>query len=88
MGFSPIPAAGALFFFSAWLTMIFWGIVAPGLGGPTIGYPMAMLITIAAWLAVAPLAAAAARGSEERGLLVSFRVTWTTLNRGRSREQR
>jgi hypothetical protein len=54
MGFSAIPAAGALFFFSAWLTMIFWGIVAPKLGGPTIGYPMAMLITIAAWLVVAP----------------------------------
>lgn len=68
MGFSAIPAAGALFFFSAWLTMIFWGIVAPGLGGPTIGYPMAMLITIAAWLVVAPLAAAAARlGGGRRG---------------------
>lgn len=67
MGFSAIPAAGALFF-SAWLTMIFWGIVAPRLGGPTIGYPMAMLVTIAAWLVVAPLAAAAARlGGGRRG---------------------
>ena len=68
MGFSAIPAAGALFFFSAWLTMIFWGIVAPRLVGPTIGYPMAMLVTIAAWLVVAPLAAAAARlGGGRRG---------------------
>jgi hypothetical protein len=48
--------------------MIFWGIVAPRLGGPTIGHPMAMLITIAAWLVVAPLAAAAARlGGGRRG---------------------
>ncbi len=60
MGFSAIPAAGALFFFSAWLTMIFWGIVAPKLGGTTIGSPWAWLITIAVWLGVAPLAAAAA----------------------------
>jgi hypothetical protein len=68
MGFSAIPAAGVLFFFSAWLTMIFWGIVAPKLGGPTISYPMAMLITIAVWLVVAPLAAAAARiGGGRRG---------------------
>ena len=49
-----LPAAG-LFFFSSWLTMIFWGIVAPDLGGRTISYPMAMLITIALWLVVAPL---------------------------------
>jgi hypothetical protein len=35
--------------------MIFWGIVAPDLGGRTISYPMAMLITIALWLVVSPL---------------------------------
>ncbi len=35
--------------------MIFWGIVAPDLGGRTISYPMAMLITIALWLVVGPL---------------------------------
>ena len=49
-----LPAAG-LFFFSSWLTMIFWGIIAPDLGGRTISYPMAMLITIALWLVVSPL---------------------------------
>jgi len=52
--FSGIPAAG-FFFFSSWLTMIFWGIVAPNLGGRTIGYPTAMLITIGLWLVVGPL---------------------------------
>ncbi len=61
MGFGAIPAAGVLFFFSSWLTMIFWGIVSPKLGVPTIGYTTAMLVTIAIWLVVAPLAAASAR---------------------------
>ena len=60
MGFAAIPAAGAGFFLSAWLTMIFWGIIAPDFGVRTIGYPTAMLITIALWLVVAPLAGAAA----------------------------
>jgi hypothetical protein len=44
-----------MFFFSSWLTMIFWGIIAADLGGKTISYPMAMLVTIALWLVVAPL---------------------------------
>jgi hypothetical protein len=38
--------------------MLLWGVIAPDFGGETIGYPMAMLITISLWLAVAPLAAA------------------------------
>jgi len=61
MGFLAIPAAGVGFFFSAWLTMIFWGIVAPDFDVRTIGYPTAMLVTIALWLIVAPLAGAAGR---------------------------
>ena len=61
MGFFAIPAAGVIFFFSAWLTMIFWGIIAPDFDMKTIDYPMAMLITIAIWLVVAPLAAAVAK---------------------------
>jgi hypothetical protein len=58
--FFAIPTAGGGFFFSAWLTMIFWGIIAPDLGLATIDYVKAMLVTIALWLAVAPLAGAAA----------------------------
>ena len=27
-----VPGAGAGFFFSSWLTMVFWGIIAPDLG--------------------------------------------------------
>ena len=58
MGFFAIPGAGVGFFFCAWLTMIFWGMIAPDFDVRTIGYPTAMLITIALWLIVAPLAAA------------------------------
>ena len=65
MGFFAIPAAGAGFFFSAWLTMIFWGIVAPDFDVRTIGYPTAMLTTIGLWLIVAPLAAAAGKSRKK-----------------------
>ena len=61
MGFFAIPTACAGFFLSAWITMIFWGIIAPDFNVNTIGYPMAMLITIGVWLVVAPLAAAIAK---------------------------
>jgi hypothetical protein len=61
MGFFAIPTACAGFFLSAWITMIFWGIIAPDFNVKTIGYPMAMLITIGVWLVIAPLAAAIAK---------------------------
>jgi len=61
MVYFSIPAATGGFFFSAFLLMIFWGIIAPDFGIETIGYKMAMLMTIALWLVVAPLAAAVAR---------------------------
>jgi len=62
MGFFAIPAACAGFFLSSWILMIFWGIVAPDFDVKTIGYTMAMLITIGVWLVIAPLAAAIAKG--------------------------
>ena len=65
-GYFAIPAAGGGFFISSWLTMIFWGILAPDLGVPTISYVKAMVMTIALWLVVAPLAWAVARGSRTR----------------------
>jgi hypothetical protein len=61
MGFFAIPTAVAGFFLSAFITMIFWGIIAPDFNAKTIGYSMAMLITIAIWLVIAPLAAAIAK---------------------------
>ena len=58
MGYFAILSAIPGFFLSAFLLMIFWGIIAPDFDIETINYSMAMLITIALWLAVAPLAAA------------------------------
>lgn len=58
-GFAAIPAAGVFYFFSAWLVMVFGGVVAEDLGINTYSYGTALIITIALWLAVAPLAAAA-----------------------------
>ena len=49
------------FFLSSLITMLLWGVIAPNIGVEKIDYPMAMLITITLWLAVAPLAAAAGR---------------------------
>ena len=63
--FFAIPTAGGGFFFSAWLTMIFWGIIAPDLGLATLGYIKSMLVTIAMWLAVAPLMGAVAQKGGE-----------------------
>jgi hypothetical protein len=61
MGFFASPTAVAGFFLSSFITMIFWGIIAPDFNVKTIGYAMAMLITIGVWLIIAPLAAAIAK---------------------------
>jgi hypothetical protein len=55
-GYFGIFGAVPGFFLSSFFVMLFWGIIAPDFGIATIGYPMAMLITIVIWLAVAPLA--------------------------------
>ena len=55
MGLLLIPSAGLGFFFASWIVMIFWGIVAPTVGLQTISYITSMVVTIALWLAVAPL---------------------------------
>ena len=61
MGYFTVLAAIPGFFLSSLIFMAIWGVIAPNFGIEKIGYPMAMLITIALWLAVAPLAAAAGR---------------------------
>lgn len=65
LGFFAIPAAAAGFFLSSLFTMLFWGVIAPDLGAEKIDYPMAMLVTIALWIAVAPLAAVIARKAKK-----------------------
>jgi len=59
--FFAIPAAGGMFFFCAWILMIFAGILAQDLGLHTLGYVTSMLATIAIWLVVAPLVGVAGR---------------------------
>ena len=65
-GILAIPSAGASFFFSAWIVMIFWGIVADDVGVETVSYKTAMVITVALWIAVAPLMAVIARRSASK----------------------
>ncbi len=61
MGYFRILAAIPGFFLSSLILMALWGVIAPKVGLETIGYPIAMLVTITLWLAVAPLAAAGRR---------------------------
>ncbi len=61
MGYFRILAAIPGFFLSSLILMALWGVIAPKVGLEPIGYPMAMLVTITLWLAVAPLAAAGRR---------------------------
>ena len=53
-GYFRLPAAGALFFFSSWLLMMFAGIVGLDVGIRPFGYVTAMVVTIALWLVIAP----------------------------------
>ena len=64
MGYFSILAAIPGFFISSLIFMALWGVIAPNFDIAKIGYPMAMLITITLWLAVAPLAAAARKGKK------------------------
>jgi hypothetical protein len=67
MGYFTMLAAIPGFFLSSFFFMLLWGVIAPKLGLQGIDYPIAMLITITLWIAVAPLAAAAGRaGSRMR----------------------
>jgi hypothetical protein len=54
-------SAGPLFFVSAWLLMIFAGIVATDVGIRPFGYLTSILVTIGLWLTLAPAAGAIAR---------------------------
>ena len=61
MGYFTILAAIPGFFLSSFFVMLLWGVIAPKIGLVSISYTLSMLVTITLWLAVAPLAAAAAR---------------------------
>ena len=57
MGYFRIFAAIPGFFLSSFILMLLWNVIAPQLTLNMIGYPLAMLINITLWLAIAPLAA-------------------------------
>jgi hypothetical protein len=57
-GFFSILSAIPGFFLSSLILMALWNVISPNFAIDKIGYPMAMLITITLWLAVAPLVAA------------------------------
>lgn len=56
-----VVAAGPFFFVSAWLLMLFAGIVGSDVGIRPFGYVTSMVVTIALWLTVAPAIGAIAR---------------------------
>jgi len=56
-----------MFFVSAWVLMIFAGIVDKDVGFRPFGYIAAMLVTIGLWLAVAPAIGAVARVPNVKG---------------------
>ena len=59
-------AAGPAFFVSAWLLMIFAGIVATDIGIRPFGYVTSMVVTIGLWLTLAPAIGAIARAARKR----------------------
>jgi hypothetical protein len=60
-------SAGPLFFVSAWLLMVFAGIVATDVGIRPFGYLTSMVVTIGLWLTLAPAAGAIARVGKPAG---------------------
>ncbi|MGO8864445.1 MAG: hypothetical protein ACLQRH_27265 [Acidimicrobiales bacterium] len=61
--FVRVAAAGPMFFVSAWLLMIFAGIVSTDVGIHPFGYVTSMVATIGLWLTLAPAIGSVARVS-------------------------
>ena len=59
--FFRLIAAGPMFFVSAWLLMLFAGIVGSDVGIRPFGYITAMVVTIGLWLVLAPAIGAVGR---------------------------
>ena len=64
--FFKLVAAGPLFFVSAWLLMLFAGVVSTDLGINPFGYLTSMVVTIGLWLTLAPAINAASRVSSKK----------------------
>lgn len=64
--FFQVIAAGPFFFVSAWVLMIFAGIVGTDIGVRPFGYVTSMVVTIGLWLTLAPAVGAIARTVRKR----------------------
>ncbi|HUZ20656.1 MAG TPA: hypothetical protein VMU75_08815 [Acidimicrobiales bacterium] len=64
--FSALAAAGPTFFLSAWLLMLFAGVVSQDVGIRPFGYVTSMVVTIGLWLVVAPGVGAIVRATKKR----------------------
>lgn len=64
--FFRLLAAGPGFFLSAWILMIFAGIVAGDVGTRPFDYMTSMVVTIGLWLVVTPAISAVSRRSRHR----------------------
>jgi hypothetical protein len=64
--FFGLPAAGPAFFLSAWLLMIFAGVVSGDVGIRPFGYLTSMVATIGLWLVLAPAIGAIAGSRRKR----------------------
>jgi hypothetical protein len=65
--FFKLLSAGPLFFVSAWLLMIFAGVVGTDIGVKPFGYLTSMVVTIGLWLTLAPAMGAVARVGKPKG---------------------
>ena len=61
-----VTAAPVLFFFSAWLLMVFTGMLADDFGVNPVGYTTSLVATLGLWLVMAPLVTAGARRARRR----------------------
>jgi hypothetical protein len=74
--YSRLPAAGAGFFVSAWVLMVFAGITHEDVGIRPFGYVTSMVVTLALWLTLAPAVGAIATRPPIR------RRSWRDAGRG------
>ena len=62
-----ILAAGPAFFVSAWVLMLFAGVVDIDVGIRPFGYITSMIVTIALWLTMAPVIGSISRVGRRNG---------------------
>jgi len=64
--FVRLISAGPLFFVSAWILMIFAGIISTDVGIRPFGYVTSLVVTIGLWLTLAPAIGAVAGGTKSK----------------------